>query len=171
TIPSYSLVMNLPDLFDPAAGIYANAYQDGITWERPGSIELIYPDGTTGFHINAGIRIRGGYSRSPDNPKHAFRFFFRQEYGATKLKYPVFASQNGVASFDGYDLRTFQNYSWSFGGDPSGVFIRDVFSRDTQLDMGQAGERGDYFHLYINGQYWGLYNNDERPEASFAASY
>ncbi|PYM14578.1 MAG: hypothetical protein DME18_06380 [Verrucomicrobia bacterium] len=148
TIPSYSLVMDLNDLFDPGIGIYANPSGDSIAWERPGSIELIYPDGTKGFHINAGIRIRGGYSRSTGNPKHAFRFFFRQQYGTSKLNYPVFASQNGVSSFDGYDLRTFQNYSWSFGGDGRGVFIRDVFSRDTQLDMGQAGERGDYFHLY-----------------------
>ena len=35
-------------------------------------------DGTTGFQVNAGLRIRGGYSRSGSNPKHAFRFFFRR---------------------------------------------------------------------------------------------
>src|ERR1051326_2811385 len=171
TIPSYSIVTDLPNLFDPGTGIYANPSGDGIPWERPASIELIYPDGTKGFQIDGGLRIRGGYSRSTGNPKHAFRFFFRQEYGASKLKYPVFASQNGADSFDGYDLRTFQNYSWSFGGDSRGVFIRDQFSRDTQIDMGQPGERGDYYHLYINGQYWGLYNTAERPEAAYAASY
>ena len=83
----------------------------------------------------------------------------------------MFASQNGTDAFDSYDLRTFQNYSWSYEGDPSGVFLRDQFSRDTQLAMGQAGERGDFYHLYLNGQYWGLFNTDERPEASFAAAY
>ena len=171
TLPSYSLVTDLGNLFDPTTGIYANPGGDTIAWERPASLELIYPDGRAGFQVDAGIRIRGGFSRSTDNPKHAFRFFFRQEYGTSKLKYPVFANQGGTDSFDGYDLRTFQNYSWSFQGDPLGVFIRDVFSRDTQLDMGQPGERGDYFHLYINGQYWGLYNTAERAEASFAASY
>src|SRR5207249_5592806 len=60
--------------------IYANPGGDTIAWERPASIELIYPDGTKGFQVDAGIRIRGGFSRSTDNPKHAFRFFFRQEY-------------------------------------------------------------------------------------------
>ena len=84
---------------------------------------------------------RGLTSRSPDNPKHAFRFLFRQEYGAPKLHYPVFASQNGVTSFDGYDLRTFQNYSWSFGGDPSGVFIRDVTGN---TDMQTKGAQQKY---------------------------
>jgi hypothetical protein len=37
--------------------------------------------------------------------------------------------------------------------------------------MGQQGERGDFYHLYINGQYWGLYNSDERPEANWASDY
>ncbi len=171
TIPSYSIVMNLNDLFEPTTGIYANAYQDGIAWERPASIELIYPDGTKGFHVNAGVRIRGGYSRSTDNPKHAFRFFFRQEYGASKLNYPAFASQNGADSFDGFDLRTFQNYSWSFGGDSRFIGLRDQFSRDTQLAQGQPAERGDFYHLYLNGQYWGLYNTDERAEAAYGESY
>ena len=86
------------------------------------------------------------------------------------MKYPLFGDK-GAEEFDKIDIRTFQNYSWSFQGDSRGVFIRDQFSRDTQLDMGQPGERGDYYHLYINGQYLGLYNTDERPEASFAAAY
>jgi hypothetical protein len=171
SIPSYSIVTDFANLFDPATGIYANPGQDGIAWERPASIELIHPDGTKGFHINAGIRIRGGYSRSTSNPKHAFRFFFRQEYGTASLNYPAFASQGGVESFDSFDLRTFENYSWSFEGDYRFIGLRDQFSRDTQLAMGQPAERGDFYHLYINGQYWGLYNTDERPEASFGASY
>ncbi len=170
TIPSFSLVMDLKDLFDAGRGIYANPGQDGINWERPSSLELIYPDGTKGFQVNAGVRIRGGYSRSTSNPKHAFRFFFREEYGDTKLDYPLFGD-SGAKTFDAFDLRTFQNYSWSFEGDSRGVFIRDQFSRDAQLAMGSQAERGNYYHLYINGQYWGLFNTDERPEASYGATY
>ena len=175
SIPTISLVMNLNDLFNPSSdynvgGIYVNAWGDGRVWERPGSVELINPDGSRGFQIDAGIRIRGGFSRSPDNPKHAFRLFFRNEYGAGKLKFPLFGDK-GTDTFDSIDLRTFQNYSWSFGGDPRGVFVRDQFNRDVQLAMGHPGERGEYYHLYINGQYWGLYNTCERPEADYAASY
>src|SRR5207244_9864848 len=59
TIPSYSIVTDLPNLFDPATGIYANASGDGMAWERPASIELIYPNGTNACQINAGLRIRG----------------------------------------------------------------------------------------------------------------
>ena len=171
TIPSFSIATDLPNLFDATTGIYSNPGGDGMAWERPASLELIYPDGSKGFQVRAGLRIRGGYSRSTDNPKHAFRFFFREEYGDAKLKYPMFATQDGAAEFNGFDLRTFQNYSWSFGGDSRGIFLRDQFSRDTQIEMGQPGERGDFYHLYLDGEYWGLYNTDERPEASFAASY
>jgi hypothetical protein len=170
TIPSFSVVMDLKDLFDPATGIYVNAYNDGRAWERPMSMELINPDGSTAFHINGGVRIRGGYSRSPDCPKHGLRFFFRDDYGAGNLNYPVFGP-DGAKSYDAFDLRTAQNYSWSFGGDPRGVFIRDQFSRDTQSAMGQPSTRGNFYHLYINGQYWGLYNSEERPEASYGATY
>ena len=161
TLPSFSLVMNLSDLFNSSTGIYANPGQDGPSWERPCSIELINPDGSKGFQINGGIRIRGGFSRSTDNPKHAFRFFFRQEYGNPKLRFPLFGDA-GADTFDGIDLRTFQNYSWSFQGDSRGVFLRDQFSRDTQLAMGHNAERGNFYHLYINGQYWGLYMTEER---------
>lgn len=171
SIPTYSIVTDSSNLFDSATGIYANAGQDGIDWERPTSIELIYPSGAKGFQVNAGLRIRGGFSRSTGNPKHAFRFFFRSEYGAGKLNYPAFANQNGADTFDGFDLRTFENYSWSFLGDYRFIALRDQFSRDTAFAQGQPTERGDFYHLFINGQYWGLYNTCERPEASYGETY
>ena len=170
SLPSFSVVTDLKHLFDPTTGIYANPGQDGRDWERPCSLELVFPDGSKGFQIDAGIRIRGGFSRSTGNPKHALRFFFRESYGESKLKFPLFGDK-GTDEFDALDLRTFQNYSWSFQGDSQGVFIRDQFSRDTQLAMGRQGERGAYYHLYINGQYWGIYNSCERPEAAYAATY
>ncbi len=170
SLPSFCVVTDLNNLFNSSTGIYANPGQDGRLWERPISLELLRPDGQDGFQVNAGIRIRGGFSRSTSNPKHALRFFFREEYGATKLRYPLFGDR-GADEFDALDLRTFQNYSWSFQGDSQGVFIRDQFSRDSQLAMGRQGERGNYYHLYINGMYWGLYNTCERPEAAYSATY
>jgi hypothetical protein len=172
-IPSINIAIAPDDFFNPQTGIYVNPGGDGRAWERPASIELIDPKGLEeGFQVNAGIRIRGGFSVSTSNPKHSFRLFFRDEYGDSKLKYPLFADDpTATDEFDGIDLRTFQNYSWSFGGDSNGIFMRDQLSRDMQLAQGDNGERGKYYHLYIDGQYWGIYNTDERPEASYAASY
>lgn len=169
-VPTLSLVMRLEDLFDAQTGIYANAAQQGRAWERSCSLELIYPDGRNGFQADAGIRIRGGVGRLPSNPKHSVRFLFREEYGAAKLRFKFFGD-SGTSEFDGFDLRATSNFSWSSYGDPDGLFIHDPFSRHTQLAMGQPAERGAWYHLYINGQYWGLFNSCERPEASFAASY
>ncbi|GAF86320.1 unnamed protein product, partial [marine sediment metagenome] len=73
--------------------------------------------------------------------------------------------------FDKIDLRTSQNNSWSFQGSSQNTLIRDVFSRDVQRDMGQPYTRSRYYHLYINGQYWGLYQTQERADADFAESY
>ncbi len=170
SIPTISLVTDLGNLFDPQKGIYVNAKRTGQDWERPVSVELIYPDETEGFQVNAGLRIRGGYSRNDPNPKHAFRLFFRTEYGMAKLKYPLFGDE-GVDEFDNIDLRTSQNYSWSYDGSEHETFLREVFSRDTQRDMGEPYTRSRYYHLYLNGQYWGLFQTEERPEASYAESH
>ncbi len=169
-IPSISLVTDLNNLFSASTGIYVNARNDGRAWERRTSAELIHPDGTPGFGLDAGLRIRGAFSRSGNNPKHSLRLFFRGEYGAGKLDYPLFGGE-GVDKFDRMDLRTSQNYSWAFSGDAQNTFLRDVFSRDVQRDMGQPYTRSRYYHIYINGHYWGLYQTQERADADFAASY
>ncbi|MHC5076675.1 MAG: lamin tail domain-containing protein, partial [Planctomycetota bacterium] len=169
-IPTLSIVTDLANLFDADTGIYMNALEEGIEWERPTSLELIYPVGKDGFQIDAGLRIRGGWSRHNDCPKHAFRLFFRSKYGNAKLDFLLFDDE-GTNQFDKIDLRTAQNYSWSYTGDNRNTFLRDVFSRDLQCQMGQPYTRSRFYHLYINGQYWGLYQTEERPEAHYAASY
>jgi hypothetical protein len=173
-IPSFSLVTDLPFLFDPTIGIYVNAYDQTIDWERPASLELINPDGTPGFQVDCGIRIRGGASRSPVNPKHAWRIFFRDSYGASALSYPFFGAGVGAQTFEKFDIRNAENYSWSFEPEPNATvdtYVKDEFNRDTQLAMGEISSHGGFYHLYVNGQYWGLENFDERPEADFGATY
>jgi hypothetical protein len=168
-IPSISVITDLDHLFDSETGIYVNADGHGRAWERECSVELIHPDGSEGFGVNAGLRIRGGWSRHPDFPKHAFRLFFRSQYGDSKLYFPLFGDE-GVDRFDKIDLRTAQNYAWSNGLEHN-TFLRDVFSRDLQRDMEQPYTRSRYYHLYLNGMYWGLFQTQERSEARFAADY
>jgi hypothetical protein len=169
-LPSVSLVTKLAHLFDAQTGIYTHPNSEGRAWERPVSVELLNPDGSEGFQIDAGLRIRGGFSRSGNNPKHAFRLLFRSEYGQARLKFPLFGAE-GTDEFENVDLRTSQNYSWSFQGDRQETMIREVFSRDVQGQMGHPYTRSRFYHLYLNGQYWGLYQSQERSEASYAESY
>jgi hypothetical protein len=172
-IPSISIVTDMANLMDPTRGIYVNAEQRGAAWERAASVELIDPDGSDGFQADVGLRIRGGFSRGDFNPKHSFRLFFDSSVGPEKLNFPLFGPE-GDDEFDKVDLRTAQNYAWSndtFNDANRNTFLRDVFSRDVMREMGQPYTRTDYYHLYINGQYWGLYETEERPEKNFAESY
>ncbi len=169
-LPSISIVTDLTSLFG-GSGIYSNPSGDGAAWERAASMEIINPNNTPGVQINCGLRVRGGYSRSQDNPKHSFRFFFRDDYaGGGKLNFPLFGD-TGAQSFSKMDLRTSQNYSWAFGGDARNIMCRDVFFRDLQRDSGKPYTRSVYYNLYLNGQYWGLFQTQERSEAQYGATY
>lgn len=170
SLPSFSITTDLDNLFDPVTGIYVNANYRGDEWERLSTVELVNPDGGEGFVVNGGLRIRGGYSRNDYNPKHAFRLYFRSEYGDAKLNYAFFGDE-GVDEFDVLDLRTAQNYSWSGEGNAQNTFVREVFGRDLQGEMGYYCTRSNYVHLYIDGVYWGLFQTQERVEEHYAEAY
>lgn len=169
-IPSISIVAPLPDLFDAETGIYANASNKGRDWERAVSIELLRPDGDPGFQVNAGLRIRGGASRTSENPKHSFRVLFKEEYGAEALEYPLFG-ETGAKRTEKFDLRCEQLVAWHYFVSEWADFLRDIYGRDTQLALGQPATRSNFYHLFINGQYWGLYQTEERVGAEMAAEY
>lgn len=172
-IPTMSIVTEMRHLFDPTTGIYANAVGHGEEWERPMSLELLDPTNAVPgrFQENGGLRIRGGASRGASFYKHSFRVFFNRGYGAGSLKYPLFEDE-GVQEFDKFDLRTSQNYSWPRGESPTfDTMVREVFCRQTLGAMGQPYRRSRYYHLYINGHYWGLYETDERPSAYYGEVY
>ena len=78
SLPTLSLVLDIDDMFG-SRGIYSNTGSRGQAWERPVSAELIYPDGTDGFQIDAGIRVHGGASRS----------YIAQEQSATVVQRAV----------------------------------------------------------------------------------
>jgi hypothetical protein len=168
-----SLVLDLDDLFDPATGIYANSTKEGPEWERPVSVEFIDSHGGPEIQVNAGLRIQGSASRNPSRPKHNLRLLFKGTYGPTKLEYPVFENWP-VETFDTLILRGSNGDSWFH---PSTIqqiraqYIRDLWPRDTQHDMGRLSCGQGYVHLYINGLYWGLYHTIERPNASFFAEH
>ena len=135
-IPTISLTLDNADFFG-LDGIYANVSGTGIDWERATSAELIFPDGSEGFQIDAGLRIHGAASRNLSK-KNALRLLFKSEYGETKLNYPLFG-ESGVDKFDTIVLRPHFNDGWGWGGagdDP--LFIRDQWFRDTQAAMGHA---------------------------------
>jgi hypothetical protein len=69
------------------------------------------------------------------------------------------------------DLRTAQVMSWHSGGDTNATYNRDEWNRLTHGAMGDPYTRSRYYHLYLNGRYWGIYGTQERADSDFAASY
>ncbi|TWT77840.1 CotH protein [Posidoniimonas polymericola] len=165
-IPSVSLTLDSDDFFGPG-GIYSNPTATGVQWERAVSAEVVDPTGEISLQVDAGLRIHGAASRSL-SLKNGLRLLFKSEYGDSKLDYPFFGA--GVDSFDTIVLRPHFNDGWGWDGalgDP--LYTRDQWFRDTQAAMGHESSRGNLMHLYVNGQYWGLYNPSERPDDSWSA--
>ena len=171
SVATMSIVIDPHNLFDNVEGIYVNAVAcDGREWERLTMVEQIDPkNDANGFSTAAGIRIRGAFSRKPGYPKHSLRLFFRNDYGDGPLEFPLFGDE-GAGKFKKVDLRTSQNYAWA-NGYTTDTFIHEVFSRDSQRDMGDLYTRSRYYNLFINGHYWGLYQTQERGDNDFAETY
>ena len=171
SLPSLSVVMDTDDLFGEQ-GIYSNPEKDGVDWERTTSVELLLPDGSEGFQVDAGIRIHGGAHRSMlYSKKKSFRLLFKGKYGSADFSYPLFGP-DATDRFQSLVLRMESNDGWSAKpsrGQP--LYTRDQFSRETFLAMGQPASHGRNFHLYLNGQYWGMYNVVERADEAFGEAY
>ena len=182
-LPVLSIVMNKDDLFshnpDPDSGgiyIFTGNYgsDPGKGWERAASIEFFNsPDGLD-FQENIGIELHGGASRLAEKtPKHSFRLSFKEEYGETRLNYPLFG-EDVDDSFNSVVLRASYGNTWlhrSASERNHTTLIHDLWGKDTQLDMGHPAGHGFFVHLYLNGMYWGIYNPTERIDAEFAARH
>lgn len=171
SLPTLSIVTETDGLF-AADGIYTNATQHGVAWERPTSVEWITTDGSPEFQLDAGLRIQGGAFRSKGlSDKHSFRLLFKNIYGAGKLNFPLFG-EGAVDEYNTVVLRGGANDGYAWGAARfTEQYLRDEFGRSLQRDMGSPSPHGNFAHLYINGVYWGLYNPVERPDNEFAASY
>jgi CotH kinase protein/Chitobiase/beta-hexosaminidase C-terminal domain len=174
-LPTVSLLLAPDDLWGPEQGIYMNPAQDGVTWERPASIEIV-GDGMSA-QTGCGVRIQGGSSTQGwKAAKLSMRVSFKQAYGADELALPLFGGDGDgdAGRYDVLILDAHLNMTWSHPDQSQRIradYIRDRFASDLQLAVGSHAPRGRFVHLYLNGLYWGLYELHERPDEHFAASY
>jgi hypothetical protein len=181
-LPVVSITMNVNDMFT-ATGLYHTPHVTNKDFPaKPCSVEMVLPDGSTAFAVNAGLSGHGNASREPrKNPKHGFKLSFKGEFGESTLDYPLFPDSPAV-KFDDLILRADFGSSWRHQSDTSneglGAFqrsratrTRDAWFKDTFRDMGQVASHNRYCHLFINGLYWGTYDFTEQANASFAPNY
>jgi len=173
TIPVVSIVADWSDLDT----LHNLPEERGKDWERPINMEYFLPGGQIQFSVPAGIRIHGNFSRI-FNPKKSYRIYFRKSYGGPgNLEYPLF-EDSPVTKFDKLVLRAGFQDSFLHRNIPdradrhlSARYINDQVVRNLHRDMGQPVAHGKWVLLYLNGEFWGLYNLTERIDLQFLRTY
>ena len=167
TLPMMSLIVDPGDLWDAERGIYANPNKRGDTWERPVDVTYVDRDRRSGFHVPAGLRIHGKSSRNFS--KKPLRIYFRQEYGASRLEYPLFAGGD-VRSFKRLVLHS-GGQDWPYSPDMNWTLMRTQLVADLVLELDGYAARSQPVLLFINGEPWGIYQMRERLDEHFLADH
>lgn len=139
--------------FDPDANFWHK-------WERPVHIAYYTPDGIVGFSQDAGIAIFGGMLGRQLRQK-AFTLYARNRYGDSDFDFPLFQSKP-INSYRRFILRCSSN-------DFNRSFMRDAMMQT--LVIGQMDIDYQAYQpviVYINGNYWGLYNMREKTNQFYA---
>lgn len=171
-IPVVSIVTDPANLFDEKTGIYAdgpgwtpqrphygaNYWQD---WERPAHVELLEPDGIVGISQDIGIKIFGGLSRIRE--EKSFSLMSRAEYGNDTFDYPVFPELS-FTSYKNLIVRSAQ--------DANMTHIRDQLQVELALETADVdGQAHRQCILFINGEFWGIYDIMEKINEHFIAQH
>lgn len=136
-----------------------NYTQSGRTWEREATIDYFDADGETfEFSAPVGVRLHGGASRMYG--QKSFKFYLREEYGQKNLKYPLI---EGDLDADGKQVKKYKSFMLRNGGnDTEYSKIRDVWNQAQVGDRAYGVQAARPCVLFINGEYWGLYNLTEK---------
>lgn len=151
SLPILSIIVDPEDFWGSENGIYTNHDQRGRDWERPVDLTYISRDNNDGFQIGAGIRVHGGWTRFFSDKK-SLRLYFREEYGARKLLYPLFGVEGQIA----FDHLVLHNSSKDL------LLYRNQLVDRLTDQMGGFNTRSQPALIFINGRPWGIYNIRER---------
>lgn len=168
-LPVVSLSFEESAVFGPS-GIYENPDDKGRGSEREIHFEYFDPAHPgDSVHEPAGLRIHGGNSRQ--HPKKPLRIHFRDDYGDSRLEHDVFPG-SPVKSFKTLLLRSGGHDAWTFDSRwREASFIRNQFLHELQRKMGQTSPYGRHVNVFLNGQYWGLYELQEFPHEHYNADH
>jgi len=173
-------------MFTNSGNIIGNfPYSSSNSWKRNREVEVSFevyePQDGEKLRINAGLKMFGGWG-SRGYPQKSMAVFARSEYGFGKIRHPFFPDKS-VDSFESIVLRNSGNDNQStwltyprppineFGTPAShgSYFVNGNFTmfRDAMMQSLMVGTGLDTQGyrpavLYLNGDYWGIYNVREK---------
>ena len=141
------------------------------TTEVAASFEYVEPGGLS-VQEDCGVARVGGHSLN--YAKNNLRLYFRTEYGAGTLDADFFEGiANGVPSLDEHDSLDLRggSHDSSFYLGSRGQHLRNIWMDETELAMGHIAPHGRFVHVYLDGEYTGLYQLRERFDAAMLAGH
>jgi len=160
TLPVISIAAFPETLWDNDKGIYWNLLKSR---EIPVSFEFFELDGTSGFNLDAGLRLSG--QGSFKYPQKSVTLSAKDKFGPDEIDYQVFPNRN-IHQFKDIYLRN------SGCADNRHTMFRDALQHSlviNQMDIDCQAYRPAM--TFINGQYWGIYNVREKVNADYLAAH
>jgi hypothetical protein len=174
-LPAVSLCADSLDLFDYEIGIMVpgvnfdplhpylsgNYFMKGNEWERLTNMEFYEFGDNSGINQQLGLRTHGKQSRW--RSQKGFTLYAREEYGKKRIHYKFFET-TPIASFKRLTLRPYMS-AWNGSGCKDYLCNRIV----QPLDVESLSSRPCV--LFINGEYWGIYYVEEKPDEHYLADH
>lgn len=164
-MPIVSITVDPVAMFDSTTGMYMDGpnasktppHMGGNYWNKDlildANVEFFENQKVRGFKRPFGLKIHGGWSRGA--PKKSLALMFKEQYGEGALEYPVFP--------DYPDARLFKSLILRMGGDHGNdVIVYDVLNSYLTKGRNIEYQKSRSAQVFINGQYWGLYNIREK---------
>ena len=129
--------------------------------EREGFCEYYEPDGTLGVEFPCGLRVNG--ASTLNMRQKSMSIFLRGGYGQSSTKYNFFPG-NEVTEYTSLAVR-------NSGQDASKARIRDSFFSKCVEGLNIDNIKTRSVVVYINGQYWGLYDLNENQNEDYLATH
>jgi hypothetical protein len=167
--PVVSVALPADALFNPDYGLYREGPDANREhWKRQGAnywskkellsyLNFYESNGETAFSGNMGFRIFGGMSRTM--PQKSFSMTARKRYGQKRFKHHVFGPENPHK----FKSLVFRNGGSDFGKSHFRDGLMTSLVKDWDLEMQDHRPA----HVYLNGQYWGIYNIREKINRFF----
>lgn len=136
----------------------ANYNREGKGWERKAHIEMFDQAGDMQFSQAIGIRIHGGWSTAFN--QKSFNLYAQPDIDGQTTVFDGLFNQHESTMM----LRTGGFRDWNL------TKFRDVLNQFLVEDRDILTQSAIPCQLFLNGEYWGLYNIQEKVDASFVAS-